>query len=125
MQITTFTDNANRALIASLYTAVDNLDAESVGAHLTEDVCFRLGNFETLRGRQAVVDANAAFFGTIAGMTHTITEIGSDGVTVFCTGSVHYTRHDKSELSLPFATVLKLQVGLVSDYRIYVDVSPL
>jgi ketosteroid isomerase-like protein len=125
MQITTSTDNPHRDLVATLYSAVDNLDAEAIGKLVTEDVRFRLGNFDELGGKQAVIDANNAFFGTISAMRHTIDDIGSEGETVYCTGSVHYTRQDNSELSLPFATKLKLESGRIADYRVYVDVSPL
>ncbi|WP_269585069.1 nuclear transport factor 2 family protein [Roseibium sp. Sym1] len=125
MQITCPTSNPHRDLVATLYSAVDNLNAKAIGKLVTDDVRFRLGNFDELCGKQAVIDANNAFFGTISAMRHTIDDIGSEGKTVYCTGSVHYTRQDNSELSLPFATRLKLDSGRIADYRVYVDVSPL
>jgi len=125
MHITASTDSPHQALVAALYTAVDSLDADGVGGQVAENVLFRLGNFDELRGRQAVIDANAAFFGTIKAMRHTITDIVSEGDNVFCAGSVHYTRLDTSELTVPFATRLKLEKGRIADYRVYVDVSPL
>ena len=125
MQITTQTDDSQTDLIAALYSAVDARDAQKIGAMVSHDVVFQLGNFDALHGRQAVVDANEAFFGTIANMAHTITRILSDGGTVFCAGTVHYTRHDGSELEIPFATALQVTEGLITDYRVFVDVSPL
>ncbi len=125
MQITSFTDTPHRDLVAAFYSAVDNLDAVAIGRLVTRDVRFRLGNFDELRGKPALIDANNAFFGTISAMRHTIDDIGSEGQTVYCTGSVHYTRQDDSELTLPFATRLKLEGGQIADYRVYVDVSPL
>lgn len=125
MQITAETATQHRNLIAGLYQAVDALDAEGVGSFVAADVLFRLGNFDPLQGRQQVVDANAAFFGTISAMQHTISGIWSDADTVICSGEVHYTRKDNSTLSVPFATVLTLKNSLISDYRVFVDVSPL
>lgn len=125
MQITSVTDTSHRDLVAALYSAVDNLDADAIGRLVTWDVRFRLGNFDELRGKPALIDANNAFFGTISAMHHTIDDIGSEGQTVYCTGSVHYTRQDKSELTIPFATRLKMEGGQIADYRVYVDVSPL
>lgn len=125
MQITTRTTTPHRELIAGLYAAVDRLDAHGVGRFVTDDVRFRLGNYDELQGRQAVIDANAAFFGTISAMRHTISGIWSDGDTVICSGEVQYTRQDASALSVPFATVLTLRETLVNDYRVFVDVSPL
>ena len=117
--------NPHHDLIAALYAAVDDLDPAGVDAFVTPDVRFRLGNFDELQGRQAVVDANASFFRTIAAMRHVIEGISSDGDAVICSGSVHYTRQDGTLLAVPFATVLKLRDGLIADYRVYVDISPL
>lgn len=125
MQLTAHGNSPHRNLIAGLYSAVDNLDAQGVGSFIADDVLFRLGNFDVLQGRQAVIDANAAFFGTIAAMRHTISGIWSEGETVICSGEVHYTRQDASDLTVPFATVLTLRDTRISDYRVYVDVSPL
>ncbi|WP_422378716.1 nuclear transport factor 2 family protein [Roseibium sp.] len=125
MQITTESTTPHRKLIAGLYQAVDALDAEGVGSFVTDDVLFRLGNFDQLQGRQQVIDANAAFFSTISAMQHTISGIWSDGNTVICSGEVHYTRKDTSTLSVPFATVLTLTDSRIADYRVFVDVSPL
>ena len=68
MQITDFTDAPHRDLVAALYSAVDNLDAVAIGRLVTRDVRFRLGNFDELRGKPALIDANNAFFGTISAM---------------------------------------------------------
>lgn len=125
MQITTESTTPHHELIAGLYQAVDALDAEGVGSFVTDDVLFRLGNFDPLQGRQQVIDANAAFFNTISAMQHTISGIWSDGNTVICSGEVHYTRKDTSTLSVPFATVLALTGSRIADYRVFVDVSPL
>lgn len=125
MKFSIKTDNPHKILVESLYSAVDARDAERVGAMVSDDVVFQLGNFDALHGRQAVIDANAAFFKTIAGMDHTVSRIVSEGETVFCAGSVHYIRQDDTELEIPFATALALRDGLITDYRIYVDVSPL
>lgn len=108
-----------------LYQAVDSLSAEAVGSFLAQDVRFQLGNFDEISGYQQVVDANAAFFQSIAAMSHTLKDAWSVGDTVICTGAVHYTRHDKSTLQIPFSAVLKLNDTLIYDYQVYVDVSPL
>jgi len=125
MQITTPVNTPHHAMITALYSAVDNLDAAEIGRLVTRDVHFRLGNFDELRGRQAVIDANTAFFGTISAMRHTISELWSQGQSVFCAGSVQYTRPDNSELTVPFATLLKLEDSQIAGYRVFVDLSPL
>ncbi|WIY24990.1 nuclear transport factor 2 family protein [Parasedimentitalea psychrophila] len=125
MQITATNTTPHMKLIAGLYSAVDAMNATSIVSYVTEDVNFRLGNFDALVGRDPVKEANEAFFETISAMRHTITDILSEGETVFCTGSVHYTRKDQSGHEVPFATRLQLRDGKVADYQIYVDISGL
>ena len=40
-------------------------------------------------------------------------------------GQVTYTRHDGSQLSVPFANIFKLRDGLIGEYRIFGDFSAL
>jgi len=125
MKITSKNMTEHRPLIASLYSAVDAMDATSVARFVTDDVTFQLGNFDILTGRKDVESANASFFETIKAMRHTITGIWASGSTAFCDGLVHYTRKDLSEHEVPFATRLELQNGKITDYRVYVDISGL
>ena len=114
-----------RDFAEQLYKAVDSLNAEAVGAFLSPNVRFQLGNFDEIVGYAAVVEANAAFFKSISAMSHTLKDSWAFEDTVICTGEVHYIRHDKSTLQIPFSAVLKLKDALIFDYQVYVDVSPL
>lgn len=125
MQIANEHSSPHKALVAGLYAAVDAMNASDVVSYLTEDVAFRLGNFDPINGRGPVEHANETFFQTITAMHHTIAGIWSSGNTVFCDGTVHYTRKDYSEHKVPFATRLGLQGGKVADYAVYVDISGL
>lgn len=125
MQILAQNASEHTQLIAALYTSVDQMNAEGVVDHVTDDVQFRLGNFEPLSGREAVKDSNAAFFETIKAMRHTISGIWSSGDMAICDGTVHYTRFDQSEHEVPFAAHLGLRDGKIADYRVYVDISGL
>ena len=125
MHITSQSPSEHTSLVAALYTAVDEMNAESVVEHVTDDVQFQLGNFEPLSGREAVKDSNAAFFAKIKAMHHTISGIWSSGDTAICDGTVHYTRLDQSEHEVPFAAHLGLRDGKIADYRVYVDISGL
>ncbi|WP_170328907.1 nuclear transport factor 2 family protein [Ruegeria arenilitoris] len=125
MQITNEHSSPHAPLVAELYAAVDAMNAGDVAGFVTEDVTFRLGNFDPVTGREPVHRANEAFFQTISAMRHTITGIWSIGDTVFCDGTVHYTRNDNSEHEVPFATRLGLQGDKVADYAVYVDISAL
>ena len=125
MPITSQPEETRHDMIASLYSAVDALDANSVGKHVTENVVFRLGNFDQITGRQAFIDGNARFFETINGMQHEISGIWQQDQTLICEGQVRYTRKDETELTVSFAGIFTLDQDLISDYRVYVDMSDL
>ncbi|MFY2822450.1 nuclear transport factor 2 family protein [Ruegeria sp. MALMAid1280] len=125
MQIANEHSSPHTALVAGLYAAVDAMNASDIVSYLTEDVTFRLGNFDPVVGREPVHQANEAFFQTISAMRHTIAGVWSSGNTVFCDGTVHFTRKDYSEHEVPFATRLGLQGSKVVDYVVYVDISEL
>jgi ketosteroid isomerase-like protein len=125
MQITTRTNSPHSPLVAELYTAVDAMNAKEVAKLVDENVEFRLGNFDKISGRVAVEQANVAFFETIAAMRHNITGVWSSGETVFCEGSVHYTRKDQTSHEVPFAARLGLKADKIADYKVYVDISEL
>ena len=53
-----------------LFKSIDQMDADEFSSFLTEDGVFTFGNAEPVRGRQAVRDAVAGFFSSIAGLHH-------------------------------------------------------
>lgn len=112
-------------LIAALYQSVDTKDLDGLGALLCDGVVFQLGNHPKILGKAAVVAANSDFFGSIQSMSHQIDEIWQRGEQLMCAGSVFYTRLDGSNLSVPFATILGLEAGLIATFQVYVDVSGL
>ena len=65
------------------------------------------------------------FFSSIAGLSHTLRYTVADGETLICEGEVTYTRHDNSRVTLPFVDLLRMEDGLFSTYRIYMDIGPL
>ncbi len=112
-------------LVTRLYQAVDSRTAASLEPFLSPSVTFQLGNNLPVSGKEAVLQVNASFFESVAAMAHTIDKVWSQDADVICSGSVQYTRLDGSQLSVPFATILATEDGLIRDYKVYVDVSPL
>ncbi|NMH66514.1 nuclear transport factor 2 family protein [Shewanella salipaludis] len=115
----------NTKLIKTLYQAVDNKSLTALADFLADNVRFQIGNYAAITGKNAVLDANHSFFSSITSMAHQITSIWESGDDVLCNGHVDYTRLDGSGLSIPFATVLKIDADKIVDYQVYVDVSPL
>jgi hypothetical protein len=92
-----------------MFAAIDAQDGAAFVAYLTEDAIFRFGGF----------------FATIAGCKHTIFNSLRQDDTVVCEGEVAYQRHDGREVILPFTDVFEYSGDLISQYKIYIDVSPL
>ena len=108
-----------------LFAAIDAKDTSRFVDHLSENAVFRFGSAPPVHGRSAIATAVTAFFDSIAGCRHAISSTWSSPGKFACEGEVCYTRHDGSEITLPFVDVFELQGELISGYRIYIDIAPL
>jgi SnoaL-like domain len=113
------------AWVNQLFQSIDNQNAGAFVEFLSDNVLFQFGNAAPVRGKVAVGDAVHGFFGSIKALRHNVTETLEQPDTVICHGTVTYTRHDSSILSVPFANIFKLDADLIKEYLIYVDVSEL
>ena len=112
-------------LLRRVFTAIDAMDTPTFVSCLTDDGAFRFGSAPAVHGSNAIAEAVDGFFSTIAGLRHRITRTMADDDALFDEGTVTYTRHDGSEITLPFADVFELDAGRIRDYRIYADIGPL
>lgn len=117
--------DAWRARFDALFKAVDAKDTERFLGFLTNEASFRFGSAPTVRGREAVREAVDGFFSTIAACHHELARIIAEDNVVICEGDVTYTRHDGTEVTLPFANVFELDGQFISAYKIYADAGPL
>lgn len=108
-----------------LFAAIDRRDADAFASHLAEDVVFQFGNAAPVAGRAAVREAVAGFFGSIAGLAHTLEQGWTTPDAVIVRGQVTYTRHDGSTLTVPFANLLELAGDGIARYGIFIDISAL
>ncbi len=108
-----------------LFAAIDARDGDAFVAFLTPNGSFRFGSAPAARGRDAIRDAVAGFFSSIAGCRHTLDKTIRDGNTIVCEGMVTYLRLDDLEVSVPFIDVFELDGDLIDQYKIYIDISPL
>ncbi len=116
---------AQPAWVASLFVAIDAMDGARFAEFLTEDAVFRFGNAAPVCGKAAIRDAVGGFFASIGGLRHRLCETWAHADAVVMHGETTYTRHDGSELSVPFANVFKLEGSLVREYLIFADASRL
>lgn len=113
------------AMTKSLFAAVDGKDADAFVRFLADDVSFRFGNADPVHGKPATHEAVAGFFASIKGIRHELERVWNYEDAIICQGVVTYTRHDSTELKVPFVNVLGLRNELIGEYLVYVDASQL
>ena len=117
--------NAASRDTGGMFAAIDTKGGAAFVSFLTEDAVFRFGSAPPVQGRDAIQAAVEGFFTTIAGCAHNIIRTLGEDDTLVCEGVVTYTRHDGSEIALPFTDVFEYEGSLVAHYKIYIDIGPL
>ena len=113
------------ARIRDLFATTDSQDVEANAEHVTDDVVLRFGNNDPVVGKEAYKEMSRGFHASLAGLRHEILSLWTiDEDTVITEMSVHYERLDGQKLSLPCANVFRLRDGLVKDYQIFMDITP-
>ena len=108
-----------------LFASIDAMDTESFLSFIDENAIFRFGSTPPVKGHVAIRAAVESFFASVAKLRHVLQRQVADDDAVVCEGEVTYTRHDGSNITLPFVNVFEVDGGLISLYRIYIDVGPL
>lgn len=116
---------ADRTLLDRLFSAIDSTSTEEFLACIAPDASFRFGSMPQVEGHAAIASAVEGFFSSIAALSHRVDRAIADERTLVCEGEVTYTRHDGSEVTLPFVNILDVADGLIRRYRIYIDTAPL
>jgi limonene-1,2-epoxide hydrolase len=118
-------DRTGGVQFEKLFASIDAMDTESFLSFIAEDATFRFGSTPAVHGHVAIRAAVEGFFASFAALKHDLQRLVAEGAAVACEGEVTYTRHDGSTITLPFANVFEVDGGLISLYRIYIDIGPL
>jgi ketosteroid isomerase-like protein len=108
----------------AIFAAFDAKDIDALAALMTDDVRLQIGNADVVHGKAQFVDALQAFFASVTSFRHTVTNVWSDLDAVIAELTVHYTRLDGRELTLPCCNVFRVRDGAIADYRVYMDITP-
>ncbi len=111
--------------LKELFDAIDRKDVDGFVSFFAEDACFRFANASSVSKKKNIHRAVSSFFSQIKGLKHHILEVWGDDNIVICEGEVTYLREDACRITLPFVNILRREGGLINDYRIYMDISPL
>lgn len=112
-------------MLKDLFRSIDARDARKFVSFLTPDATFRFGNAPAVTGHAEIEQAVAGFFASLKALSHRLIATWEQGESLALQGEVTYTRHDGSQITLPFANVFRLRNGLIREYLIYADVAPL
>lgn len=111
--------------ITRLFHSIDTNDPDTFATFLTPDALFKFANQEPAVGQEAARQTVAGFLSSIQAIHHTVLNVWEKEGAIACHGIVTYTRHDSSQLCVPFANVFKMRGDLIQEYLIYVDASQL
>jgi ketosteroid isomerase-like protein len=114
-----------QAFLKSVMGSVDAKDAERFISHLTDDATFKFANMDPVTGKENIEQAVAGFFDSIKGLSHKLLDTVEQDGTIAMRGEVTYTRHDDSQLTIPFVNFFKINGYKIKEYLIYVDASQL
>ena len=110
--------------VRTMFATFDAKDVSELAAFVTDDVRLRLGNADPVQGKSAFVDAVTAFLASVRGFRHEVLNVWSHGDALIAEFDVHYVRLDGGEVTIPCCNVFRVRNGLVSEYRSYIDATP-
>lgn len=119
----TQTPTAASEFVSKVYQAIDSRDEQGFASFLTENCTFVYANSEPVAGRANAAAASQGFLNLLAGIKHTLVNVWAFEDVIVSQVSVTYTRKDGSTLTIPAATIWKLQDSLIAECRIYADSS--
>jgi ketosteroid isomerase-like protein len=111
-------------MFADVFESFDAGDISKLAGYVTDDVRLRLGNAPLITGKPAFVEAVEGFLKSVAGVHHEILHVYADHDVAVVEFDVHYSRHDGGSVVLPCCNVFRMQDSLISEYRSYMDATP-
>lgn len=109
----------------NLFASIDAMDAERFLSFIDTNATFRFGSSPPVTGHDAIRAVVEGFFSSFAALKHDLLRLVADDNVIACEGEVTYTRHDTSTITLPFVNIFEVNDGLISLYRVYIDIGPL
>jgi len=118
-------DKTDDVYFKKLFASIDAMDTESFLGFIAPDATFRFGSSPAVNGHAEIRASVEGFFASFAALKHDLQRLVADGDTVVCEGEVTYTSHDGRNITLPFANIFEIDDGVISVYRVYIDIGPL
>ncbi|GAA0948881.1 hypothetical protein GCM10009554_46980 [Kribbella koreensis] len=109
----------------SVFALVDKQDVQGIGALLAPRARFAIGNREPADGRDEIVATQGIFFTLVQGLRHELLREWAVDDTTIAETSVTYTRLDGRDVTVPAVSIWTVdEAGLITDFRVFIDQSP-
>lgn len=112
--------------VRAMFGRIDTMDVPGLLDHLAPNVVFQFGSNDPVTGRERVGEIVTSVFLGLNSISHEFLDLLEFGDVSVCQLVTTYGLPDGCTKSLPAAVIVRQRPdGLVADYRIYQDVSPL
>lgn len=115
----------NTNWLEGLFRTIDAKDYEGFVGFLTDDATFKMGNMPPMIGKPTIRQGIEAFFGSIKALSHTGISSWAVDNTVIMKGTVTYTRHNDTQLSVGFCNIFEMDGERIRNYAVFIDSSEL
>lgn len=119
-------ENVSREFFRQLFAQVDSFAAVATALNFTNEATFHFGNYPPMVGPTAIAGFVETLCGLVATVRHRIYDFWElADRTAFTVGRVTFTRHNLTELTVPFATVTFFNddCTLIVRHQVFVDAS--
>ena len=114
------------ALIAKIYAADETMNAKAFVELLAPDAIFQLGGSPALTGREPIQSFVQGLFSSLKALRHRLIHFWIGNGKLVFQGEATFTFPNGQSLALPYVDViLPGSDGLIADYRIFIDLTPL
>ena len=102
------------------------MDPDAWTAHLAADVVMRFANEDPVYGRAACRAQVVSLFRSVTSVSHHLIERWEHGDATILEVSITFGLPDGTDVAIPVVMIHRAdRYGLITDYRVYLDPSPL
>jgi ketosteroid isomerase-like protein len=116
-----------QGVVRAMFDALDRGDIGEMVRYMTDDVVTVFGNFPEVSGKNGFHLMFREVAKSIHGVRHEIHDLwqtAEDPDVLVARMTVTYTQPDGNAISLPCCNVFRMRANLVSDYSVYMDITP-
>jgi SnoaL-like domain len=111
--------------IRAYFREVDTMRPDSLAEWYAQTGSFRFANSDPVVGRAAIVETLNAFYATVSSMHHQELGLWVDTDSGVFEAEVTFKTNDGRTVRIPAVSILRVENGLVKDFRFVMDARPL